>query len=257
MSFFWICGFCLFSYILVIHGCIDEYTRKIIYLACRSNNRATAVHELFSNVIQLHGLPSRVRGDQGRENVENARFMFSHLLRRLGRGSYIATKSVHNQRIERLWVDVYLAVTQIYLTVFLVLERSGALDVSNELHLACLHYVFLPRINQHLEKFCEGWNNHPLIRHRTNYGFMGCTGLLVLDLLLTKSYGNHKMTWFSYSVFYSEVLSKLWIWIIHQVYSEGFSLNVFSKYNFYRTISAGPCVACDKLSIEINNFWSI
>ena len=57
---------------------------------------------------------------------------------------------------------MYLAVTQIYLTVFLVLERSGALDVSNELHLACLHYVFLPRINQHLEKFCEGWNNHAL-----------------------------------------------------------------------------------------------
>ena len=49
-----------------------------------------------------------------------------------------------------------------HLTVFLVLERSGALDVSNELHLACLHYVFLPMINQHLEKFCEGWNNHPL-----------------------------------------------------------------------------------------------
>ena len=98
---------------------------------------------------------------------------------------------MHNQRIERLWVDVYLAVTQIYLTVFLVLERFGALD---ELHLACLHYVFLPRINHPLEMFCEGWNNHPLIRHRTNYGFMGCTGLPVLDLLLTKSYGNHIMT---------------------------------------------------------------
>ena len=25
----------------------------------------------------------------------------------------------------------------------------------------CLHFVFLPWINQHLEKFCEGWNNHP------------------------------------------------------------------------------------------------
>ena len=144
MSFFWICGFCLFSYRLVIHGCIDEYTRKIIYLACRNNNRATAVHELFSNAIQLHGLPSRVREDQEGENVENVWFMLSHPLRRLGRGSYIATKSVHNQRIEKLWVDVCLAVTQIYFTVFLVLERFGALDVSNELHLACLHFVFLP-----------------------------------------------------------------------------------------------------------------
>ena len=138
--------------------------RKIIYLACRSNNRATAVCELFSNGIQLHGLPSGVRGDEGGEILEVARFILSHPLRGLGRASYIATKSVHNQGIERFWVDVYLGwcVTQIYLPMLLVLDRSGALDVSNQLHLACLHYLFLPRINQHLEKFCEGWNNHPL-----------------------------------------------------------------------------------------------
>ena len=147
--------FVFFSYRLDIDGCIDGYTRKIICLACRNNNRATTVYELFCNAIQLHGLPSSVRGDQGGENLEVARFMLWHPLRGLGRESYIATKSVHNQRTERLWVDVYFAVTQIYLTVILVLDRSGALDISNELDFACLHNEFLPRINWHLEKFCE------------------------------------------------------------------------------------------------------
>ena len=94
----------LASYRLVIRGCFDGYTREIIYLACTNNNRATTVYDLLSNTIQLHGSPSRVRGDEGVKNVEIARFIFSHPLRGLRRGSYIATKSVHDQSIEKLWV---------------------------------------------------------------------------------------------------------------------------------------------------------
>ena len=105
------CGFCfvfLFSYRLVIHGCIDRYTPKIIYVTCRNNNRATTVNHIFSNAIQLHVLPSRLMGDQGGKNVGIARFMLSHPLSGLGRRSYITTKSVHNQRNERLWADMYV-----------------------------------------------------------------------------------------------------------------------------------------------------
>ena len=40
------------------------------------------------------------------------------------------------------------------------------------------------------------------------------------------------------------------------MYSEGFSLNVFSKYNFYRTISAGPCILTSYFLKCFDSYWS-
>ena len=36
------------------------------------------------------------------------------------------------------------------------------LDASNEIHLFCLHVVYIPLIRQHLFDFVNGWNNHKL-----------------------------------------------------------------------------------------------
>ena len=148
------------------HGAIDGYSRLVVYLKVSSNNRSTTVYQAFLKAVEEFGLPSRVRSDQGRENILVAQHMLEH--RGEGRGSVIAGSSTHNQRIERLWRDMHRCVTSVYYRLFYHLEQLGALDPLNELHVYALHYVFIPRIRKSLEEFKSGWNNHA-VRTESHY----------------------------------------------------------------------------------------
>ena len=50
---------------LVTHGCIDGYSRTIIFLRCSSNNESSTVLSLFAAGVLEHGIPNSVRTDLG------------------------------------------------------------------------------------------------------------------------------------------------------------------------------------------------
>ncbi|KAF5276964.1 hypothetical protein FQR65_LT16112 [Abscondita terminalis] len=160
----------------VIHGCIDGYSRMIIYVKCATSIQAEPVLKFFLDAVNVHGLPSRVRSDHGYENLFVALIM--NLIRGVHRGSHITGKSVHNQRIERLWLDVYKEVVSNIQTELYSLEDDGLLDIDNDLHKFCVQYIYLKTINLRLSSFKNAWNEHKIRTERRTPRQLWLSGLL-------------------------------------------------------------------------------
>ncbi|KAG6904985.1 hypothetical protein DXG01_005822 [Tephrocybe rancida] len=82
-----------------------------------------------------------------------------------GCGSYLWGRSVHNVRIEQLWVDVTAQIGATWADLFTTLEIQYGLDINNINHIWLLQHLFLPTINEQLTFFVESWNHHRIQIH--------------------------------------------------------------------------------------------
>lgn len=144
---------------MVIHAAIDGFSRLITFIGVSDNNRKETVFRLFTKAVTNYGVPSLLRCDHGGENNDLCLFMevYHRDATRAIRGS-----SVHNQRIERAWVDVWKDVTNLFYDAFYFLEDERLLDPDNDVDIWALHFVYLPRIEKTLKRFKQQWNNHSL-----------------------------------------------------------------------------------------------
>jgi len=62
-------------------------TIQAIRFRASTNNRAETVLQLFGDAVDEHGMPSRVRGDRGKENRDVSVYMI--MARGLNRGSFL------------------------------------------------------------------------------------------------------------------------------------------------------------------------
>ena len=144
---------------MVVHTCVDGYSRLITSLGVATNNKADTALSFFLDGISRHGVPLRVRGDNGTENNGIECFMReTH-----GKESaYIRGPSVHNQRVERLHYDTTHCALSHYIDLFLFMEDENLLDRQNKLDVFCLQMVYKQRIQDSLDRFRDGWNNHSI-----------------------------------------------------------------------------------------------
>lgn len=114
---------------IVTHGGIDGYSRLVVFLKASSNNCSDTVFHSFVEAIGQYEIPSRVHCDHGGENnaVKNVFQGF--------RGSALRGRSTHNQRIERLWRDVWRGITNTYYALFMLLESEFLEQMKSQLQM--------------------------------------------------------------------------------------------------------------------------
>eukprot|EP00111_Clytia_hemisphaerica_P023888 TCONS_00070358-protein len=149
----------LIKFGFVIHACIDGFSRMVTSLHCATNNYASTALQGFLTGVSKFGIPARVRGDRGGENVRILEYMRQN---QGYEGAYIQGTSVHNQRIERLHYDTTHCVLAHFIDLFKYMEENGLLQRELNIDRFALHFVFLPRIQNSLNQFQEGWNHHKL-----------------------------------------------------------------------------------------------
>lgn len=104
----------------MIHGGIDGHSRLVTFLRVSNNTRAESMLNAFGKGVKEYGLPLKVRMDRGGENVSVTEYMLDHPNR--GEGCVIVGHSIHNQRIERLWKDLFNGCVSFFYYFFYFLE---------------------------------------------------------------------------------------------------------------------------------------
>ncbi|XP_061176268.1 uncharacterized protein LOC133185191 [Saccostrea echinata] len=173
----------LSRYGIKIHGCIDGFSRQIIWLkAGGSNKNPNIIAHYYIESIRKYGVcPRRVRADMGTENVYietiHKFLRRNHEDEHAGERSFLYGKSINNQRIESLWGMIRRQGIQFWMIFFQELTESGFHD-GEYLDQEISRFCFLQQVQDTLDDISSIWNRHRIRRYRQGISRCGRPFLL-------------------------------------------------------------------------------
>ena len=149
-----------------IHGAIDGFSRKVMWLHVASTNNNPQVVALFyvRSLLQYKVVPCMLRSDRGTENVHLERIQ--KFLRRdgndmlAGQNSYVYGRSTANQRIESWWAILRRQCTSFWINMFKDMSTVGLIKTDDPVHINCLRFCFMHLIQNDLDRMVIDWNSH-------------------------------------------------------------------------------------------------
>ncbi|KAJ8297592.1 hypothetical protein KUTeg_024123 [Tegillarca granosa] len=160
-------GFC-------INGCIDGYSRYIIWLHVNTTSSDPRVIAGYYTqaVLQKGGVPNSVRSDMGTENsylAEMQTFLRRHRDEDQGKAFLYGT-SQHNQRIESWWGVLRRENSEFWISFFQQLKIDGYFS-GDFIDKNLLQFCFMHLIKSELQEVKDIWNSHRI--RPSNRGFSG------------------------------------------------------------------------------------
>ena len=154
-----------------IHGCIDGWSRKILWLyVTRSNNQPDNIATYYLDTVEeFGGCPVDLVTDLGTENGTMAAIQAFF---RDDPNSHRYVPSPRNQRIEAWWGLFRKCCSTWWINFFKDLVSQRTVDLTSEMQMECLWFCFAELLQQVLNETKEHWNTHYIrgSRHDTVKG---------------------------------------------------------------------------------------
>lgn len=155
-----------------IHGCVDGYSRRIIWLnVASSNNNPKIIAKYYLDSVKgLQLAPRLLRGDKGTENsiVSSLQkcLRYNHTDRLSGIKSYIEGTSTANQRIESYWCQLRKSGMNWWISYFKDMRDNLYFNDGDQLHIECLRFCYGHLIQNDLHQIAEEWNQHKIRKQK-------------------------------------------------------------------------------------------
>ena len=160
-----LCGYQNATFPLGVYGCIDTFSRKILFLfVCHSNSNPLVIGKMYLRYLfETEMLPRNLRVDRGMETGKMAT-IHVYLLNKHEdvddpTDSIIYGPSTSN-KIERWWCELHERLEKFFKEQLTTLLRGREYDPHSAVDRQLLAHVYIPVVQRECNIFVRYWNSH-------------------------------------------------------------------------------------------------